>query len=97
MERTLVRFGSAVRDWGEHEFESVRPVAAPAARRHSIGWRFAAAAAAIVLAVGVPTWRQHRAAEIARQDEALLQQVQADISRSVPLPMETLASLEKVN
>ena len=100
MDRTLARFGGALRDWGAREFETVRPVAAPSPKtlgNATLWLRVATVTAALSLAAGVPLWRQHRAAEIAQQDEALLQQVQSDISRSVPLPMEKLANLEKTN
>ena len=51
----------------------------------------------VVILAAVPLYlrdrAQRRAAEIARQDEALLEQVQTEVSRSVPEPMEPLTKL----
>jgi biopolymer transport protein ExbB/TolQ len=53
-----------------------------------------ALAAAAALMVAAPVYLQHqRAIETARQDEALLEQVQTEVSRSAPEPMQPLEKL----
>jgi hypothetical protein len=95
LDRALARFGGAVKQWSAREFAGTRPFQLPSRSLTGFGLRFAAAVAMVVVAVAVPVYRERRAADLAQQDEALLQEVQADISRSVPLPMETLANLER--
>lgn len=94
LEQPLAEFRAAVRQW------SAESEARPVIRRAS--WaprlRLAAAAALVFALAAIPVYekiqhdRQH-AAELARQDEALLQQIDADLARSVPAPFEPLTQL----
>ena len=62
--------------------------------------RWASIAAALLLLAAIPiytTSRDRRAAEIARADAVLLEQVDAGISRAVPAPMEPLVKLVSWN
>jgi hypothetical protein len=96
----LARFGSAMRAWcaaetpvprlGSIEFAVRR-------RRRFTGVRVALAAAAVLM-VAAPVYLHHqRAIETARQDEALLEQVQTEVARSAPEPMQPLEKLVKWN
>ena len=92
----LARFGAATRAWSAAETPAPRPeLIAPLVRRRQrlAGMRMVLAAAAALL-VAAPVYYQHqRALETARQDEALLEQVQSDLSRSAPEPMQPLEKL----
>lgn len=93
LERPLADFRAAVRSWSGQ-------AQAPPARTGS--WiprlRWAAAAAMACALAAIPVYeklqrdRQH-ALEVAKQDEALLQQIDADLARSVPAPFEPLTQL----
>lgn len=99
IEGSLAQFRGVVKEYSGRELSQARPLVRPEARqRHGFGMmRLAAAAAMVVALAGVPLYlrdrARERAAEIARQDEALLEQVQTEISRSVPEPMEPLTKL----
>ena len=74
------------------------PVHVPTVRqwwqRGSMNW--AVAAAAVMLSISVPVWRSHvteRAAAQAAADDALLAQVDTQLSRAVPQTMEPLLTL----
>jgi hypothetical protein len=91
----FARFGAAARAWcaAETPVPRVSAVAAASRRRRVIAMRLVLAAAAALI-VAAPVYRQHqRAIETARQDEALLEQVQAEVSRSAPEPMQPLEQL----
>ena len=92
----LARFGAATRAWcaAETPVPRLGSVASAARRRQRFMTMRVALAAAAVLMVAAPVYRQHqRAIEMARQDEALLEQVQTEISRSAPEPMQPLEKL----
>jgi hypothetical protein len=59
--------------------------------------RWALVAAALLVLAAVPIYRnaqdRQRQAEIARADALLLEQVDAEVSRAVPRPMEPLVKL----
>ena len=100
----LARFGAATRAWCAAETPVPRLgsiVSAARRRRQLTMMRVALAAAAVlvaVLMVAAPVYRQHqRALETARQDEALLEQVQTEVARSAPEPMQPLEKLVKWN
>jgi hypothetical protein len=92
----LTMFGAAVRSWSEEHMGPL-PVRAQARRRNAGWWRVGLAIATLWLAIAVPVYRHHQetqqAALTAVQDEALLQQVDRELSQSVPAPMEPLAKL----
>ena len=95
MESALAEFRGSVHDWS-----AAQPAAAPQnvwrpPVRHLVRTWILAAASLLILAPGPVWWhfrQQARAVEIARAD-ALLQQVDAEISRAVPRTMEPLVSL----
>ena len=92
----FAQFGAAARAWCAVETPVPRMGAIASAVRHrrrAVAMRLALAAAAALL-IATPVYRQHRRAiETARQDEALLEQVQAEVSRSAPEPMQPLEQL----
>ena len=92
----FAQFGAAARAWAAAETPVPRVGAVALAARHRrrvVAMRLALAAAAALL-IAAPVYRQHqRAIETARQDEALLEQVQAEVSRSAPEPMQPLEQL----
>ena len=59
--------------------------------------RWALVAAALLVLAAIPIYRnaqdRQRQAEIARADALLLEQVDAEVSRAVPRPMEPLVKL----
>jgi hypothetical protein len=92
----LARFGAATRAWcaAETPVPRLGSVVFATRRRRRVTMMRVALAAAAVLMVATPVYRQHqRALETARQDEALLEQVQTEISRSAPEPMQPLEKL----
>jgi hypothetical protein len=95
-ESALAEFRGAAHDWSAAQSASAPPIAwLPPARR--LAQRWILAAASLVILVSASTYWQHsrqqtRAAEMARAD-ALLVQVDAEISRAVPQPMEPLVNL----
>ena len=95
LETTLAQFGGAVRDWS---------AAAPPAWRQPVSlsprfsWpRMVLAATTLLILVALPVYwsarARQRAAEAARADAQLLEQVDSAISRAVPEPMEPLVNL----
>jgi hypothetical protein len=95
LQGALVQFRSAVREWSA---ASAPPEWRPAARAGWFSWpRLAVAAAALAVLISAPVYwterRRERAAEAARADAQLLEQVDSEISRAVPEPMEPLVNL----
>jgi aryl-alcohol dehydrogenase-like predicted oxidoreductase len=96
MENRLAEFRRTTHDWS-----AAHPVAAPridwgqSVRRTAQRWVLAAASLVILIS-GSAYWeharQRARVAEMARED-AILKQVDAEISRAVPQPMEPLVSL----
>jgi hypothetical protein len=92
----LARFGAATRAWCAAETPAPRAemVVPTVRRRQRVAALRVMLAAAAALIVAAPVYYQHqRALEIARQDDALLQQVQTAVSRSAPEPMQPLEKL----
>ncbi len=92
----LARFGAATRAWCAAETPVPRfgSVAAAARRGRRVVTMRVALAVAAALMLAAPVYRQHqRAIEMARQDEALLEQVQTEVARSAPEPMQPLEQL----
>jgi hypothetical protein len=92
----LALFGVATRAWcaAEPPAPWPQPIELAVRRRGLFAGVRVALAAAAVLLVAAPVYLQHqRAIERARQDEALLEQVQTEISRSAPEPMQPLEKL----
>jgi len=92
----LARFGAATRTWcaAETPVPQLGSIEIAVRRRQRFTMMRVALAAAAVLLVAAPVYRQHqRALEMARQDDALLEQVQTEISRSAPEPMQPLEKL----
>ena len=96
----LALFGAATRAWcaAETPIPRMGAVASAARRRQRFVTMRVALAAAAALMIAAPVYLQHqRAIETARQDEALLEQVQTEVARSAPEPMQPLEKLVKWN
>jgi hypothetical protein len=95
MESAMAEFRGSVHDWSASQTAAATQIVwRPPTRRLVRTW-ILAAASLLILASGPAWWhfrQQARAAEMARAD-ALLQQVDAEISRAVPRTMEPLVSL----
>jgi hypothetical protein len=101
MEAALGLFRGSVRHWSGRQSRAEAPAIAsifPARRGSRVRpMRWALVAAALLVLAAVPIYRnaqeRQRQAEIARADALLLEQVDAEVSRTVPRPMEPLAKL----
>jgi hypothetical protein len=101
MEAALGLFRGSVRHWSGGQSRSEPPAMGSilAARRgpRIQPMRWVLVAAALLVLAAVPIYRnaqeKQRRAEIARADSLLLEQVDAEVSRAVPRPMEPLAKL----
>ena len=100
METALALFRGSVRHWSDRQSRADPPAIAsmsPArgSRPHPVRW--ALVAAALLVLAAVPIYRnaqdRQRQAEIARAEALLLEQVDAEVSRAVPRPMEPLVKL----
>jgi hypothetical protein len=88
IEAPIALFRGAVRHWSSQQ--EVRVIPAP--RRSGLLWlRWAATAAVLVVLIAIGIDGKNR--RTAREDDALLEQVQAQVSRSVPAPMQPLYEL----
>jgi len=100
LEATLQLFRGSVRRLSEQQ-RGIAPQtlrqALPA--RSPTVWRlrWALAVAALLIAVAIPLYKgaknEQRQREMAKADAALLEQIDAEVSRAVPAPMEPLISL----
>ena len=106
LSESIAMFGSAVREWSEQQVGTLEIKAPASAPHHFWGmgmfrWQIATASMAALLLAAIPVYRtNHRepvpvAATAAVSDEALLRDVETQISRSVPVSMEPLADLMK--
>jgi hypothetical protein len=100
LEAALALFRGSVRHWSDGQSRAVPPGAgriALARRSRTQPIRWASVAAALLVLAAVPVYRnvqeKQRQAEIARADALLLEQVDAEVSRAVPRPMEPLVKL----
>ena len=101
LEASLALFRGSVRHWSGRQSRAEPPAigsispARQGSRIQPIRWVLAAAALLVLAAV--PIYRsaqdRQRQAEIARADALLLEQVDAEVSRAVPRPMEPLVKL----
>jgi hypothetical protein len=96
LEPALAEFRGAVREWSA----ALEPARATDFRRRQ--WatrlRIAAAAGLAMALLAVPVYQKarhdrERAIELAKQDDALLKQIDADLSRRTPVAMEPLMEL----
>jgi len=98
LDAALARFGESVRGWSEENTVLPGPMASWKAPRRNlwrVSWILATAVTAILL-IGIQTYlhlTRQRAAERASEDAALLKQIDSEISRAVPGPMEPLVKL----
>jgi hypothetical protein len=98
LEETLAQFGEAYRDWGGSQMVPAR-IAATEAKLHRRGpakWlRVSMAAAALIALAVIPAdrYHRHRAAQMSAEDDALLQEIHAEVSQSVPSSFSALADL----
>ena len=101
MEAALGLFRGSVRHWSDRQVRVPRPLTPTRGSRgypaRPLPVRWALAAATLLLLAAVPIYRnvqvRQRQAEIATADALLLEQVDAEVSRAVPRPMEPLAKL----
>ena len=101
MEAALALFRGSVRHWRGRQSRAEPPAIgsiSPVRRGSRIQpVRWALVAAALLVLAAVPIYRNaqetQRQAEIARADALLLEQVDAEVSRAVPRPMEPLVKL----
>jgi hypothetical protein len=93
LESAIGEFRGAVRHWRD-----VPPPVYARAVRPSRAGRWVLAAAALALAIAAPVYRHRQeAAETARADAMLLEQVDAEVSQAVPRPMQPLVPLVSWN
>ena len=95
MESAIAEFRRSVHDWSAAQLASAPHIAWRPRVHHMARRWILAAASLLILASGPAYWhfrQQARAAEIARAN-ALLEQVDAEISRAVPQTMEPLVNL----
>jgi len=97
LESALGQFREAVRGWSDGQSEAALERARAAARRPGRAWFrwpvLAAAALALIAAPVYKTLRDRQRAAQALADAQLLEQVDREVSESVPSPMEPLAQL----
>ena len=101
MEAAVALFRGSVRHWSDGQ-KGAEPPAIGSILAARLGsriqpMRWALVAAALLLLAAVPIYRnvqvRQRQAEIATADALLLEQVDAEVSRAVPRPMEPLVKL----
>ena len=101
MEAALGLFRGSMRHWSSRQSRAEPPAMGSILPVRRGSWaqplRWALVAAALLVLAAVPVYRnvqeRQRQAEIARADALLLEQVDAEVSRAVPRPMEPLAKL----
>jgi hypothetical protein len=101
MEAALAMFRGSVRHWSEGQVRVPRSLAPTRGSRgypaRPLPLRWALVAAALLVLAAVPIYRnaqdRQRQADLARADALLLEQVDAEVSRAVPRPMEPLVKL----
>ena len=101
LEASLALFRGSVRHWSDGQVRVPRPLAPTRGSRgypaRPLPVRWALVAAALLVLAAVPIYRnaqdRQRQAEMARADALLLEQVDAEVSRAVPRPMEPLVKL----
>lgn len=98
MESGLAVFRKSVHGWSERQPIHRAVWSTPAGwLTFRNGLRWAAATALFLLLLGAPAYRMHQlklqAEERAREDAALLEAIDAGISRSVPQPLQPLDNL----
>jgi hypothetical protein len=101
MEASLALFRGSVRHWSDGQRRAEPPaIGSLLTARRGFGMRpmrWALVAAALLVLAAVPVYRnaqdRQRRAEMARADALLLEQVDAEVSRAVPRPMEPLVKL----
>lgn len=105
MSESIAMFGSAVREWSEQQARNIEIRMPARAPRHfwntgMFRWQVATASMAALLLAAIPVYRMNHREPVpiittaaAVSDEVLMQNVETQISRSVPAPMEPLADL----
>ena len=93
---TLALFRGAVRSWSADQSKELTGQARgprPSSPSALHWWRIGLAFAAMLVLLVVPILRHRHAVEMAKKDDLLLRQVDQEISRSVPAPMQSMAKL----
>lgn len=97
MEAALSLFRGSVREWSDQSSAQAQEFV-PVRRRWGFQpMRWAVACVVLLMLAAIPVYRnaneKQRQADLAKADAALLEQVDAGISRAVPATMEPLAKL----
>jgi hypothetical protein len=94
LSQALTQFRGSVRHWSEQQHTGDVKLTAPAGAWRQIRWACAVMAACLLVSLSV-LWRpnQPSAGGAIAADAALLAQVDRQVSRAVPSPMEPLMSL----
>ena len=92
--QALSQFRGTVRHWSEQQHNGAVKLAASAGALRHLGWACAVMAACLLISLSV-LWRgnQPSAGGVPAADAALLAQVDRQVSRAVPSPMEPLMNL----
>ena len=98
LDGALKRFGGLVREWSAAQPGAQAPGGWRADRRWRVRpLRWSLAAGVIVVLAAIPVWKNARdrgvAEEAARADATLMEQVDVQVSRTVPVTLEPLVSL----
>jgi len=104
MSESIAMFGSAIREWSEQQEGNVEIKAPDPAPNHfwdmgMFRWQVATASMAALLLAAIPVHRMNHREPVpmtmtaAVSDDALLRDVETQISRSVPVSIEPLADL----
>ena len=99
LETGLANFRSSAEQWSERQSNAAAVRDWAPARPANWAWRFrwAAVAAVVLLVMAIPLYRFTRHSEtgvtIGQSDVQLLEEVDAEVSRTVPQPMEPLLTL----
>jgi len=101
LEAAVSSFRDTVREWSDQTSGSPRRILADPNTNSPMlvrGLRWGLVAAIVVTMIGVPVWRlKQRQADLANQDEILLEQIATGLSRPVAQPMQPLTRLWTTN
>jgi anti-sigma factor RsiW len=101
LDSAVSSFRETVREWSDQTSNMARqPLPDPRPGRPALiqVLRWGAVAAIVIVMAGFPMWRlKQQRADLANQDEVLLEQIASGLSRSVAQPMQPLTKLWTTN
>jgi len=100
LHESLSDFRDSLRDWSASQGTAPRPVWLTEAPRSAHRVRWALVAVAMIVLAAIPFYRSHnrqRPTDTGMDDAVLLEQIDTDVSRSVPASMEPLTNLVSWN